>query len=62
MCHLDLVVELEGGVWIAPWEGDPGRCLDMAGAKRFYRWSVAERALRKARKYRPFLNARIYYV
>lgn len=60
MSDFDFVVELEKGVWIAPWDGDPGRCLDMAGAKRFTRKIQAERALKKARKYKPFLNAEIY--
>lgn len=54
------VVELEPGVWLAPWDGDPGRTPDREAAKRFLRRSVAEEALKEARKHRDFKNAEIY--
>ena len=54
------VVELEKGVFIAPWDGDPGRTLNFKNAKKFKNRKHAEIALTKARTYRPFLNAKIY--
>jgi len=52
-----LKVELEPGVWIADWEGDPGRTLLKTNAKKFKTREEAERALAEAREYRPFLKA-----
>lgn len=54
------VVEIQDGVWIADWDGDPGRTLKEENAKRFFLKSDAEKALTEARKYRPFKNAKIY--
>ncbi len=54
------VVELEDGVWLAPWTGDPGRTLDQYSARKFVtiRWALS--ALKIARKFRAFPNAKIY--
>ena len=56
------IVELEKGVWIAGWRGDPGRTLDISHAKRFWQKRLAENALKRARRYRPFLDAKIIEV
>lgn len=53
------IVELEFGVYIAPIESDPGRTVERGNAKRFSTHIAAKRALRMARKYRPFKYARI---
>ena len=53
------IVELEPGVWLAEWSGDPGRTLDRGFAKRYERRDSAMRFLRKARLYRPFRDAKI---
>ncbi len=54
------VVELEPGVWIAPWKGDPGRTLVVTSAKVYGSQATADRALKAARQFRPFPHARIY--
>lgn len=51
------IVELEEGVWIAPWSGDPGRCLVKDHAQKFRSERGARHALALARHYRPFINA-----
>ncbi len=51
------IIELEEGVWIAPWDGDPGRTLVQNNAQRFPSERGARQALRYARQYRPFVNA-----
>jgi acyl carrier protein len=56
------VVELEKGVWVAPWIGDPGRTLKIENAKRFKRRNHARYGLKMARKYRPFLKAKIKHI
>lgn len=56
------IVELEEGVWIAPWSGDPGRCLAQNNAQRFRSERCARRALSSARQYRPFANAIVLLV
>ncbi len=53
------VVQLESGVWLAGWSGDPGRTLDPSNAKEFLSKRAATSALAAARKHRPFKNARI---
>lgn len=53
------LVELERGVWVAPWDGDPGRTLRAENAQRFVLHSDAEKALAKARRFHPFKRARI---
>ena len=54
------VVELEDEVWLADYEGNPGRTIREENAKRFFLKSEAEKALKEARKFRPFRNAKIY--
>lgn len=53
------IVEIERGVWLAQWNGDPGRTLVIRNAQRFKGKSAAKGALTRARKYRPFEAARI---
>lgn len=43
-------VELESGVWLAPWAGDPGRTLLKDNADIFLNKKLAEQALKRARK------------
>jgi len=50
-------VRLEEGVWLAPWEGDPGRTVIVDYAKRFRSEKNANEALNAARLYRPFKDA-----
>lgn len=51
------LVELEKGVWLAEWEGDPGRTLDIENAKQFKTGKGARISLTLARQYRPFKGA-----
>ena len=53
------VVELEKGVWIAPWEADPGRTVKIENAKIFNSKKSAKSARTKARKCRDFHDAKI---
>ena len=53
------IIELEPGVWIAQWNGDPGRTLVLSNAKRFRSFESAALALSKARRYRTFPDAKI---
>lgn len=53
------IVELENGVWLAPWDGDPGRTLRIENAKTFASFKDAEDALKMAREWRQFVEARI---
>lgn len=53
------IVQLESGVWLAPWAGDPGRTLVRKTAKHFASITGAKQALVKARHFRPFPHARI---
>lgn len=50
------IIELEKGVWIAPWNGDPGRTLIKGSAKQFDTKAQAYRAIAKALGYRDFQN------
>lgn len=52
------IVELEPGVWLAAVAGDPARTLVEDNSKRFNTRARALQALRDARKYRPFANAK----
>lgn len=54
-----VIVELEEGVWLAPWDGDPGRSIVEDNAKKFPTRSTAKRALKKAQELRPFSNAKL---
>jgi hypothetical protein len=53
------IVELEDGVYLAAWNGDPGRTLVKSSAKRFKAYAQAQFALLGARNYRPFERAKI---
>ena len=53
------IVELEEGVYLAPWDGDPGRTLDIKNASRFIREIEAVYAIMQAKEYRAFGSARI---
>lgn len=53
------VVQLELGVWLAPWSGDPGRTLALDEARLFQIEGEARRALVATRRYRPFAGAKI---
>lgn len=55
------IIELEEGVWIAPWSGDPGRTLLQSIAQRFPTKRGARQALTYARQYRPFVNAVVVF-
>jgi hypothetical protein len=54
------LVELESGVWIAAWGGDPGRTTRRENAQAYESREVAAAALDRARQWRPFERARIY--
>jgi hypothetical protein len=56
------VAELEPGVFVAPWSGDPGRCLNIGNAKEYKTTAAARAAITRARKYRPFLNAQVVVI
>jgi hypothetical protein len=43
------IVEIEEGVWLSPWDGDPGRTLVKDSAKQFKTENDAGKALGKAR-------------
>ena len=52
------IVELEKGVYLAPWQGDPGRTLVLGSAKVFANNASAKKALENARGLlRKFPNA-----
>ncbi len=53
------IVKLEDGVWLAPWEGDPGRTLKKENATKFYIRENAKKALNDAMKHRTFHNPEI---
>jgi hypothetical protein len=54
------VVQIQPGVWLAPWRGDPGRTLVIESAKQFKTAHAGECALRQARRWRPFAGAFVY--
>jgi hypothetical protein len=56
------IVELEEGVWIAPWTGDPGRTRVKENARVYSRWQDAKAGLTWAEKSRPFPNAVLHQV
>jgi len=53
------IVKLEDGVWLAGGDGDPCRTTKDTHAKKFEKFTQAKAALKAARVYRPFINARI---
>ena len=56
------IVKLEDGVWLATWDSDPGRTTVESAAKRFDTHYRAQLALRDARQFRPFADAKIVEV
>lgn len=51
------IVELEKGVWLADWSGDPGRTLLKKNARQYATRRGASIALGMARKFRLFKDA-----
>ena len=56
------IVRLDAGVWLAEGTGDPSRTTLEPNAKRFAKFTEAKAALKLARVFRPFVNARIIEV
>lgn len=56
------VVELESGIWVAPWDGDPPRTCRFDFASRFGSTRDAMESIRLAREFRPFRAAKIVRV
>lgn len=56
------VVELEPGVCLAPWHGDPGRTLVRESARVYDSRHEAAQALRHARLFRAFRYAKFVEV
>ena len=56
---MSFIIELEPALWIAEFEGDPGRTLVEANAQEFDSHEDALTALDEARKYRPFKDAAV---
>ena len=56
----EYVVQLETGVWLAGWTGDPGRTCEIDNAIRFNTIWAAAVALNRSRDYRPFPKAFIH--
>lgn len=54
-----IIVELCKNVWLADWDGDPGRTLHEENAKVFTTLKSARAALLSAREFHPFLSAEI---
>jgi hypothetical protein len=53
------IVELEPNVYIAPWQGDPGRTVIKQHAQQYYTEHGAKTALGIARKFRLFHRGRV---
>jgi hypothetical protein len=53
------IIELENGVYKANLVGDPGRTLVKSNAQLFKNTHSAKISLGLARKYKPFINAKI---
>jgi hypothetical protein len=53
------IVELESGVWLAPWHGDPGRTVVKKNARVYTSKKGANIALGISRRFRDFNNARV---
>jgi len=56
---MSYIVQLEPGVYLAPWSGDPGRTLSRLTAKQYKNIAAATYALARARRFRDFVNATI---
>ena len=57
MANEHFIVQLEAGVWLAGWKGDPGRTFEIENAQRFSSRARAEMALAKVRELHEFPNA-----
>ena len=56
------IIELEKGVWVAPWDGDPGRTIVRKNALGFVTKQLAEIVLEKTKERNPnrkFPNAKV---
>jgi len=51
------IVEIQENCWLVEWRGKPGRSFVKENAKRFKTINSAEKALNKAREYRPLKDA-----
>lgn len=56
---VEYIVVLEPGVYIAPWDGDPGRTAVRKNAERFQTEDDASKALAAARTFRPFARGSV---
>jgi len=56
---MNWIVELEPGVFLASWKGDPGRTTEKRNAQVYGSHPRARRALIDAQKLRPFKQARV---
>jgi len=56
---MSYIVQLEPGVYLVPWSGDPGRTLSRLTARQYKGISAATYALARARRFRDFVNATI---
>jgi len=54
------IVEIEPGVWLATWQGDPGRTLVENSAKKYPSARSAFSAIARACMYRNFDKAVIH--
>jgi hypothetical protein len=53
------VVELEEGVWLAAWNGEPGCTICRTNARVFQDIGLAKRELEAARKWNEFEGAKV---
>ena len=53
------IIELEAGLYLAPWGGDPGRTHKIDSSLVCHNIDEANNKLKAARTYRPFPNASI---
>lgn len=53
------IVELEDNVWVAPWDGDPGRTVKKENAEVFEDKLKASQALTYSRLFRPFKYGKV---
>lgn len=56
---MSYIVELEKGVWLAYWPGDPGRTLQRSSARVYKTKRGARIAAGLARRFRRFCHLRI---
>jgi len=53
------IVELEKNVYLAPWEGEPGRTLIRKNAKVFHSENTASKAILDALNFRSFEDPKV---